>query len=217
MTVRVGINGFGRIGRTFLRAALKNGADVEVVAVNDITDVATLATLLEWDSVSGHLEGVRVEDDAIVVGENRLRVFAQRDPSLIPWGEVGAPDGGRERIGGVIGPWRLRQSQDRGDHPAHLVLGGAAMTRHRQLDGAGRRLGDLDAGLRHREQHHPARLADSERGLRVPGKEQPLHADDVRLVQREQVGDRAMDRLQPDRERVVGAGRVAAEVDGPQA
>ena len=72
MTVRVGINGFGRIGRTFLRAALKNGADVEVVAVNDITDVATLATLLEWDSVSGHLEGVRVEDDAIVVGEVML-------------------------------------------------------------------------------------------------------------------------------------------------
>lgn len=90
MTVRVGINGFGRIGRTFLRAALENGADVEVVAVNDVTDVTTLATLLEWDSVTGHLDGVRVEDDAIVVGGNRLRVFAQRDPSLIPWGEVGA-------------------------------------------------------------------------------------------------------------------------------
>jgi glyceraldehyde 3-phosphate dehydrogenase len=90
MTVRVGINGFGRIGRTFLRAALSSGADVEVVAVNDITDVTTLATLLEWDSISGHLGGVRVEDDAIVVGERRLRVFAQRDPSLIPWGEVGA-------------------------------------------------------------------------------------------------------------------------------
>ena len=90
MTVRVGINGFGRIGRSFLRAALQNGADVEVVAVNDITDVTTLATLLEWDSVSGHLDGVRVEGDAIVVGDDRLRVFAQRDPSLIPWGEVGA-------------------------------------------------------------------------------------------------------------------------------
>ena len=90
MTVRVGINGFGRIGRTFLRAALSSSADVEVVAVNDITDVTTLATLLEWDSITGHLDGVRVEDDAIVVGEDRLRVFAQRDPSLIPWGEVGA-------------------------------------------------------------------------------------------------------------------------------
>ena len=90
MTVRLGINGFGRIGRTVLRAALGSGADVEVVAVNDITDVTTLATLLEWDSVSGHLDGVRVEGDDIVVGHSRLRVLAQRDPALIPWGEVGA-------------------------------------------------------------------------------------------------------------------------------
>lgn len=88
MTVRVGINGFGRIGRSFLRAALATDADVQVVAVNDITDVATLATLLEWDSISGHLPGVRAEDDAIVVGEHRLRVFSQRDPSLIGWGEA---------------------------------------------------------------------------------------------------------------------------------
>ena len=90
MTVRVGINGFGRIGRSFLRAALASGADVEVVAVNDITDVTTLATLLEWDSVSGRLEGVRAVDDGIVVGGTTIRVFAQRDPSLIPWAEVGA-------------------------------------------------------------------------------------------------------------------------------
>ncbi len=89
MTVRVGINGFGRIGRSFLRAALAADADVQVVAVNDITDVSTLATLLEWDSISGRLAGVRTDDDAIVVGENRLRVFSQRDPSLIPWGEAG--------------------------------------------------------------------------------------------------------------------------------
>ena len=90
MTVRVGINGFGRIGRSVLRAALASGADVEVVAVNDITDVTTLAALLEWDSISGHLDGVRVEGESIVVGEHSLRVFAQRDPALIPWGEVGA-------------------------------------------------------------------------------------------------------------------------------
>jgi len=90
MTVRVGINGFGRIGRSFLRAALASGADVEVVAVNDITDVTTLATLLEWDSISGRLDGVRAVDDGIVVGGTTIRVFAQRDPSLIPWAEVGA-------------------------------------------------------------------------------------------------------------------------------
>ena len=58
MTVRIGINGFGRIGRSYLRAALRSNADVEVVAINDIADAATLASLLEWDSLSGHLDGV---------------------------------------------------------------------------------------------------------------------------------------------------------------
>lgn len=90
MTINIGINGFGRIGRTYLRAALQDRADVNVVAVNDITDVITLADLLEWDSISGHLAGVAVEGDAIRVGDARIRVFAQRDPAQIPWDEVGA-------------------------------------------------------------------------------------------------------------------------------
>jgi glyceraldehyde 3-phosphate dehydrogenase len=90
MTVRIGINGFGRIGRSYLRAALANAADVEVVAVNDLTDAHTLATLLEWDSISGHLDGVAAEDDAIVLGDKRIRVFAQPDPAAITWGDVGA-------------------------------------------------------------------------------------------------------------------------------
>ncbi len=89
MTVRIGINGFGRIGRSYLRAALASDADVQVVAINDITDVATLASLLEWDSVSGHLEGVSVEDDKIVVKGQPITVYAQRDPALIPWSESG--------------------------------------------------------------------------------------------------------------------------------
>ena len=82
MTVRIGINGFGRIGRSYLRAALANEADIEVVAVNDITDAATLATLLEWDSISGHLEGVGVDGDTITIGGTILKVFAHRDPSV---------------------------------------------------------------------------------------------------------------------------------------
>jgi glyceraldehyde 3-phosphate dehydrogenase len=89
MTIRVGINGFGRIGRSYLRAALRSGADVEVVAINDITDAATLASLLEWDSISGHLDGVRTEGDTIVVGNARLRVFAEREPAHIPWAQCG--------------------------------------------------------------------------------------------------------------------------------
>jgi glyceraldehyde 3-phosphate dehydrogenase len=90
MTVRIGINGFGRIGRSFLRAALANDADIEVVAVNDLTNARTLATLLEWDSISGHLDGVALDGDAITVGGKRITVFAQPDPSAIGWGEVGA-------------------------------------------------------------------------------------------------------------------------------
>jgi glyceraldehyde 3-phosphate dehydrogenase len=90
MTVRIGINGFGRIGRSYLRAALASTADVEVVAINDIADAATLATLLEWDSVSGHLDGVAVADDAILVGDHRIRVSAEREPARIGWAEVGA-------------------------------------------------------------------------------------------------------------------------------
>ncbi|WP_028707456.1 type I glyceraldehyde-3-phosphate dehydrogenase [Propionicicella superfundia] len=90
MTVRIGINGFGRIGRSYLRAALANAADVEVVAVNDLTDAATLATLLEWDSISGHLDGVTVDGTVIGVGDNRITVLSQADPAAIPWGEYGA-------------------------------------------------------------------------------------------------------------------------------
>ncbi|MGO3796717.1 MAG: type I glyceraldehyde-3-phosphate dehydrogenase [Pauljensenia sp.] len=90
MTTRIGINGFGRIGRTYLRAALANDADVEVVAVNDLTDVATLADLLEWDSISGHLDGVSAEGDHLTVQGHEIKVFSQRDPAQIPWSEVGA-------------------------------------------------------------------------------------------------------------------------------
>jgi len=90
MTVRIGINGFGRIGRSYLRAALASKADVQVVAVNDLTDASTLATLLEWDSISGHLDGVSVAGDVITVGANQIKVLSTADPSAIAWGEYGA-------------------------------------------------------------------------------------------------------------------------------
>ena len=89
MTLRIGINGFGRIGRTYLRAALQNDADVEVVAVNDLTDAPTLANLLEWDSLWGHLDGVAAGDGSIGLNGKEVKVFAQPDPAAIPWGEVG--------------------------------------------------------------------------------------------------------------------------------
>ncbi len=90
MTVRVGINGFGRIGRTFVRRALE-GTDIEVVAVNDITDARTLAHLLEFDSTYGRLAAaVTHTADSISVGETPIKVLSSRDPAEIDWGGLGA-------------------------------------------------------------------------------------------------------------------------------
>ncbi|WP_027020491.1 type I glyceraldehyde-3-phosphate dehydrogenase [Corynebacterium sputi] len=86
MTVRVGINGFGRIGRGFFRAAREKGADVEIVAINDLTDNATLAHLLKYDSVMGRLgTDVTHDDSSITVDGKRIAVSAEPDPTKIPW------------------------------------------------------------------------------------------------------------------------------------
>jgi glyceraldehyde 3-phosphate dehydrogenase len=91
MGVKVGINGFGRIGRNFFRAAKKQGKDWDFVGVNDITDAKSLALLLKYDSVLGTFEGdVRADDDAIVVDGAQLRVLSERDPANLPWKELGA-------------------------------------------------------------------------------------------------------------------------------
>ena len=91
MAVRVGINGFGRIGRNLFRAAKAAGADIDFVAVNDLTDNKTLAHLLKYDSILGPYPGtVEVSDNGIVVDGDELRVLAERDPGKLPWGELGA-------------------------------------------------------------------------------------------------------------------------------
>ena len=90
MTTRVGINGFGRIGRNFFRAALEQGADIEIVAVNDLTDNKTLAHLLNYDSITGRFQGeVSYDDEGIVVDGKHIKVLAQRNPADLPWGELG--------------------------------------------------------------------------------------------------------------------------------
>lgn len=90
MTVRVGINGFGRIGRGFFRAAREKGADVEVVAINDLTDNATLAHLLKYDSVMGRLDAdVTHDESSITVDGKRIAVSAEPDPTKIPWKDAG--------------------------------------------------------------------------------------------------------------------------------
>ena len=89
--VKVGINGFGRIGRNFFRAALASKADLEIVAVNDLTDIATLAHLLKYDSILGRLDLVVTHDDkSITVGGKKFTVFAEKDPAALQWGSVGA-------------------------------------------------------------------------------------------------------------------------------
>jgi glyceraldehyde 3-phosphate dehydrogenase len=91
VTVRVGINGFGRIGRNFYRAAVAAGADIEIVGVNDLTDNATLAHLLKYDSILGRFPGeVRSTEDEISVDGKTFKAFAHRDPAQLPWGEIGA-------------------------------------------------------------------------------------------------------------------------------
>ena len=90
MTTRIGINGFGRIGRNYFRAALAQGADLEIVAVNDLTSPEALAHLFKYDSVGGRLkETIEVKDGNIVVNGNVVKVLAERDPAKLPWGELG--------------------------------------------------------------------------------------------------------------------------------
>ena len=90
MTIRVGVNGFGRIGRNFFRAVRQQGADIEFVAVNDLGDVATMAHLLKYDSVMGTLDAeVTATDGGIEVDGTVLKVLAERDPAALPWGDLG--------------------------------------------------------------------------------------------------------------------------------
>jgi glyceraldehyde 3-phosphate dehydrogenase len=90
VSVKIGINGFGRIGRNYLRAALAKGSDLEIVAVNDLTDNKTLAHLLKYDSITGRLDAtVELEGDNIVVNGKAIKVLEERDPANLGWGELG--------------------------------------------------------------------------------------------------------------------------------
>ncbi len=91
MTVRVGINGFGRIGRNFYRAVVAAGADIEIVGVNDLTDNKSLAHLLKYDSILGRFDGdVVATEDAITVAGKRMAALEERDPAALPWKDLGA-------------------------------------------------------------------------------------------------------------------------------
>ena len=90
MSVKIGINGFGRIGRNYFRAALAKGSDLEIVAVNDLTDNKALAHLLKYDSITGRLDAtVELEGDNIIVNGKPIRVLEERDPAKLPWADLG--------------------------------------------------------------------------------------------------------------------------------
>ncbi len=154
MTVRVGINGFGRIGRNFFRAVEASGADIEIVAANDLGDVATMAHLLKYDSILGRLgRPVSVTDDGIQVGDQVIKIFAERDPANLPWGELGvdiviestgfftkASDAGKHLTGGakkviISAPATdeditivMGVNQDKYDPAAHNIISNASCT-----------------------------------------------------------------------------------------
>src|SRR3954468_24772692 len=89
MSTLIGINGFGRIGRGFVRAAVESGSDLDIVAVNDVADAATLAHLLAYDSIYGRFpEPVRAGDGVVHVGDRQIRVFRETDPEDLPWDDL---------------------------------------------------------------------------------------------------------------------------------
>ena len=90
MTIKVGINGFGRIGRSFFRAVREQGENIEIVAVNDLTEAQTLVHLLKYDSINGRFPGeVSLENDTLTVDGHEVKLLAEKDPANLPWGELG--------------------------------------------------------------------------------------------------------------------------------
>jgi glyceraldehyde 3-phosphate dehydrogenase len=154
VTIRVGINGFGRIGRNFFRAALEQGADIEIVAVNDLGDTATTAHLLKYDTILGRLKAeVTSTADTITVNGKTIKVLAERDPAAIKWGELGvdiviestgiftkAKDAGKHIAGGakkviISAPASdeditivMGVNQDKYDAASHHIISNASCT-----------------------------------------------------------------------------------------
>jgi glyceraldehyde 3-phosphate dehydrogenase len=121
VTIRVGINGFGRIGRNYFRALLEQGADIEIVAVNDLGDTATTAHLLKYDTILGRLkQEVSHTEDTITVGDKTIKVLAERNPADIPWGELG--------VDIVIESTGIFTNQDTYDPANHHVISNASCT-----------------------------------------------------------------------------------------
>ena len=146
MTVRVGINGFGRIGRNFFRAVVASGADIEIVAVNDLTDNKTLATLVKYDSILGRLDGdVTHTDTEITAAGHTFKVFEERDPAKLDWAGVGA-DVVIESTGFFTDAEQAKAHIDGWRQEGHHLRAGEERGRH---DRDGRQRGRLRPGGPH--------------------------------------------------------------------
>ncbi|MEM7454417.1 MAG: type I glyceraldehyde-3-phosphate dehydrogenase [Planctomycetota bacterium] len=119
MAIRVAINGFGRIGRVTFRILMSRGADFEVVAVNDLTDNQTLATLLKYDSIHGRYPGeVTYDDESITVDGRKIRVYEERDPAQLPWGDLDI-----DVVVESTGVFRSRAKDGKAGYDSHLAAG----------------------------------------------------------------------------------------------
>ena len=130
MTVRVGINGFGRIGRNFFRAVVASGADIEIVGANDLTDNKSWPTCSSTTrSSAGSTPTSRSTDDAIVVGGRRIAALEERDPKALPWGDLGA-DIVIESTGFFTDATKAQRAHRRGRQEGHHLGAGQERGRH---------------------------------------------------------------------------------------
>ena len=182
MTVRVGINGFGRIGRNFFRAVRASGLDIEIVAVNDLTDNTSLAHLLKYDSILGRLDAdVTATDDEIRVGDQVVKTFAERDPADLKWADLGV-DVVVESTGFFTDATKARAHVDRRRQEGHHLRAGDERGRHRRH---GRQPRRLRPGRAHRHLqrvvHHQLPGADGQGAPRRPRHRQGPDDHDPRL------------------------------------
>ena len=169
MTVRVGINGFGRIGRNFWRAVHAGNADIEIVAANDLGDLATCAHLLKYDTLLGTLDlDVIADGDVIRAGDHSIKMLAERDPAALPWGDLGVDvvieSTGRFTKAADAAQHLARRRQE-GDH-----LGAGDRRGHHDRDGRQRRQVRPGAAQHHLERlvHDQLRGADGQGAATTP-------------------------------------------------
>ena len=119
MAIRVAINGFGRIGRLTFRNLLSRGGEFEVVAVNDLTDNKTLATLLKYDSIHGRYPGeVSYDDENLIVDGHKIRIYDERNPKALPWGDHNV-----DVVVESTGVFRGRETADKAGYDSHITAG----------------------------------------------------------------------------------------------